>query len=72
MGRGVLPLIIQQLESEGNEPDHWCAALEAVTGEDPVPEDAQGDSVSIAKAWIAWDNKNKIFYGFSKPQQRQP
>ena len=55
MGSRALPLIIEQLEREGNEPDHWCAALEAITGEDPVPEDAQGDSVRIARAWIAWN-----------------
>ena len=54
MGWRALPLIFERLEREGNEPDHWCAALEAVTGDDPVPEDAHGDTVRIAQAWIAW------------------
>ena len=63
MGWRALPLIIEQLESEGDEPDHWCAALEAVTGEDPVPEDAHGDTVRIAQAWIAW-NKARIAWSF--------
>ena len=54
MGRRALPLIIEQLKSEGDDPDHWCAALEAITGEDPVPEDAHGDTVRIAQAWIEW------------------
>lgn len=54
LGWRVLPLIIEQLEREGDEPDHWCAALEAIAGEDPVPEDAHGDTVRIARAWIDW------------------
>ena len=63
MGLRALPLIIEQLAREGNEPDHWCAALEAITGEDPVPEDAHGDTVRIAQAWIAW-NKARVAWSF--------
>ena len=63
MGWRALPLIIEQLEREGDEPDHWCAALEAVTGEDPVPEDAHGDTVRIAQAWIAW-NRTRVAWSF--------
>ena len=64
MGRRALPLIIEQLEHEGSEPDHWCAALEAVTGEDPVPEEAQGDNVRIAQAWIAWVRTTRAVWTF--------
>ena len=53
-GPKVFPLIIKQLKREGDKPDHWCAALEAVTGENPVPEDAHGNTAKIAKHWIAW------------------
>ena len=60
MGRRGLPLIIEQLKSEGDDPDHWCAALEAITGEDPVPEDAHGDTVRIAQAWIEWSKTSWI------------
>ena len=63
MGLRALPLIIEQLEREGNDPDHWCAALEAITGEDPVPEDAHGDTVRIAEAWIAW-NRVRVAWSF--------
>ena len=55
MGKRALPLIMEQLESEGSRPDHWCAALEAITGEDPVPEGSRGDTVRIAKAWLEWN-----------------
>ena len=47
MGRSAAPLLIEQLEREGDDPDHWCVALEAVTGENPVPEIASGDLVRI-------------------------
>ena len=61
MGRRALPLIIEQLRSEGDDPDHWCAALEAIAGENPVPEDAHGDTVRIAQAWIEWSETAWIF-----------
>jgi len=54
MRQRAVPLIIEQLEREGDDPDHWGAALEAVTGENPVPEVAAGDLVRMAQAWIAW------------------
>lgn len=61
MGSRVLPLIIEQLKSEGDDPDHWCAALEAITGENPVPENAHGDTVRIAQAWIDWSETAWLF-----------
>ncbi len=54
MGDRAVPLILERLKQEGENPDHWYAALEAITGEDPVPEDAYGDTVLIAKAWLSW------------------
>ena len=54
MGEKALPLILGQLEHEGDDPDHWFAALEAITGEDPVPEDAYGDTKKMAAAWLSW------------------
>jgi len=66
MGKGALPLIIEQLKNEGDDPDHWCAALEAITGENPVPEDAHGDTVRIAQAWIEWSKTSWIFRALEK------
>lgn len=62
MGWRAVPLIIEQLEIEGDEPDHWCAALEAITGEDPVPKDAHGDTVRIAQAWIEWNKVRSAWF----------
>ena len=58
MGERALPLILNQLRREGDDPDHWFAALEAITGEDPVPENAYGDTVKIAKVWLLWAEEN--------------
>lgn len=54
MGDRALPLILTQIKREGDDPDHWFTALEAITGEDPVSEDAYGDTVKMAAAWLSW------------------
>lgn len=49
MGKGVVPLI---LESMSKEPDHWFAALCALTDEDPT---SPGDNFQDATAkWLDW------------------
>ena len=60
MGAEALPLILAQMRREGNDPDHWSAALEAITGADPVPEEACGDTVKIAEAWFVWAEENDV------------
>jgi hypothetical protein len=54
MGESALPFILAELESEGNEPDHWFWALRAITNVDPVPEEDRGDIVRMAAAWLDW------------------
>ena len=54
MGENAIPLILRQIEREGDNPDHWGWALHIITGEDPVPPEAIGDVVQIARAWLAW------------------
>jgi hypothetical protein len=58
MGDRAIPLIMSQLESEGRDPDHWFWALRAITAEDPVPKDAQGDMSRMAAAWLNWGRSN--------------
>ena len=56
-GHEIERLLLQELESE---PDHWFAALNAVTGEDPVkPEQDFDEAVS---AWLAWGRRKRIIY----------
>lgn len=63
MGAKALPLILARMEYEQDDPDHWSAALEAITGDDPVPKDAYGDTVKTAEAWFAWAEKNNVWSG---------
>ena len=60
MGRNALPRIFNQIRSEGNDPDHWHTALEAITGENPVSPDMEGDTVAIAQAWLRWAEQNDV------------
>jgi hypothetical protein len=54
MGPEAVPLILRQIEREGDDPGHWGWALSAITREDPVPNNAAGDTVKIADAWLSW------------------
>ncbi|HMJ08453.1 MAG TPA: hypothetical protein VK468_05575, partial [Pyrinomonadaceae bacterium] len=49
MGETVLEHLFKELNASR---DHWLVALNAITGEDPVPEDSNySDAVD---AWLAW------------------
>jgi hypothetical protein len=54
MGEPAVPLILHQLASEGDEPDLWFWALQVLTGEDPVPDEARGDMKKMAECWLGW------------------
>ena len=49
MGCDVLPLLFRELNAHR---DHWIVALNAITGEDPVPEDS--NFTAAVEAWLAW------------------
>lgn len=51
MGEAVLPLIFAELR---REPDHWFWALQAITGENPVPPADRGNLRRMADAWLTW------------------
>jgi hypothetical protein len=51
MGEPAVPLILEELRQE---PDQWFWALEAITGENPVPADAAGKFRLMAEAWVQW------------------
>lgn len=53
IGKPVIPLLIRELH---NNPDHWFAALEAVTGENPVPPTA--NFPQAVAAWVEWWERN--------------
>jgi len=54
MGERVIPFILRELESEGDEPDMWFWALQVLTGNDPVSDEARGNVKKMADAWLDW------------------
>lgn len=50
-GNAALPFLFHELRTA---PDHWFWALDAITGEDPVVEENQGDVEAMADAWLRW------------------
>jgi hypothetical protein len=59
MGRAVaVPLILADLASDPENPDHWFWALQALVGEDPVQDEARGDMRQMARAWLDWGRRN--------------
>ena len=57
MGSPVVPLILQELQSE---PDQWFWALEAITEENPVPPEAAGNVSLMAQAWTEWGQRKGL------------
>jgi hypothetical protein len=54
MGEDAIPMILEQLRAEGNEPDQWFWALRAITEVNPVAPEDQGNFLKMAQAWIRW------------------
>ncbi|MDE2840876.1 MAG: N-6 DNA methylase [Chloroflexota bacterium] len=51
LGKPAVPFILRELK---RNPDHWFWALNAITGEDPVPQNAQGELGRMTEAWLEW------------------
>jgi len=49
LGPAVLPLILKEL---AERPSHWFWALQSITGENPVPPEA--NLVGAQEAWLQW------------------
>ncbi len=54
MGEVAIPLLLDQLQ---RNPGQWFWALKAITGEDPVPEEARGDLKAMTAAWLKWGER---------------
>ena len=61
LGPKAVPLILAQMESEGDDPDQWFFALQVLTHANPVAEEDEGDFNAMAKAWIDWARKRYIW-----------
>lgn len=60
MGAPAIPLILRQLDLEGDDPDHWFWALNYLTGEDPVAAEDQGNMRKMSTAWLRWGRNNLL------------
>ncbi len=52
-----LPIIIREL---AKTPDHWFWALEAITGQNPVPQAERGRIKQMAQRWLDWARMERI------------
>jgi len=57
MGPKAIPLILAQLRSEGDNPDHWFWALQSMTLANPVADEDEGNLRRMAAAWLEWGAK---------------
>lgn len=51
MGAEAIPLILTRLQ---HIPGHWFWALNAITGENPIPESSAGNLPLMTEAWLEW------------------
>jgi hypothetical protein len=57
MGEKALPFILRSL---GAGLDHWFWALEAITGESPVPAEEAGDMERMSERWLEWGRRRGL------------
>jgi hypothetical protein len=55
IGPMAIPFILDELRTE---PRFWFPALQAITGEDPVPEEDRGFVRKMKDAWLEWGNRH--------------
>ncbi len=51
MGQGVVPLLLRDLEENHS---HWFAALQAITGANPIAPSDAGRISQMREAWLRW------------------
>ncbi|MFA7341106.1 MAG: hypothetical protein WC028_30260 [Candidatus Obscuribacterales bacterium] len=57
MGPKVLPCILRDLEATY---DQWFWALEAITGQNPVPSEFRGSVPKMAECWLRFGRENHL------------
>ncbi len=57
LGPPVVPLLLRDLE---REPAHWFEALQAITGDDPVPREHWGNIAAMRADWLTWGRQQKL------------
>ncbi len=52
LGPRVVPFMLGELK--GENPERWFAALEEITGENPILPEERGRVMEMAAAWLKW------------------
>ena len=55
LGSEAIPLLLNELR---REPDYWFAALQELTGAQPVPKSAYGNLYEMTEAWLRWGREH--------------
>jgi hypothetical protein len=58
MGPPAIPLILREMENEGEDPDMWFVALQLLTKTNPVTDDARGNFKKMAALWLDWAHRH--------------
>jgi hypothetical protein len=61
MGPEAIPLILRQMEYEGDQPDMWFWALQVLTGANPLTESQRGYFLEMANAWLSWARSRYVW-----------
>jgi hypothetical protein len=56
LGEAALPYVFRDLEQ--TQDGHLAAALTAITGAHPVPEEQRGRIGEVARTWLRWAREN--------------
>jgi hypothetical protein len=57
LGPLAVPLLLRDLE---REPAHWFEALQAITGENPVPREHWGNIAAMRADWLTWGRRQGL------------
>lgn len=51
MGENAIPLILEAMKQRQG---HWFWALNAITGQNPIPEEHEGNMRQMTRSWLKW------------------
>ena len=57
LGQDAVPFILRELADHGGQ---WYWALQAISGENPVPEEDQGRPRQMTAAWVQWGKERNF------------
>ena len=57
LGPAIVPMLLHDLM---REPIHWFEALQAITGEDPIPPEHWGNVAAMRTDWLTWGRKRGL------------